>query len=262
MKETEVIESLTGVNARRKKSRIPAKLDFYQSATGLFLALFIFAHMFFEASILFGYNAMYDITKMFEGSFLFKESHPFIVSILAFVVFVIFILHALLAMRKFPINYRQYKTFKTNMYLINHDDTKLWFIQACTGFAMFFLGSIHLYTVMVQADKIGPFASSDRVVSDWFWPLYILLLFAVVLHAIIGVYRLCLKWGWFEGGDSKQTREKLKKFRNILTIFFLILGILTISTYIKIGITHKNHYGERYTPLSVTSTKIEQKVNK
>ena len=250
MNKAEIIESLTGVNGARKKSRIPAKLDFYQSATGLFLGLFMWAHMIFVSSILLGYDAMYDITKMFEGQFIFGEGKPILVSISVFIVFVIFIVHAGLAMRKFPINYRQYQKFKTNMYLIDHDDTKLWFIQAYTGFAMFFLGSVHLYTIMTHADKIGPYASSDRVVSDWFWPLYILLLLAVELHGAIGLYRLCVKWGWFDGDNPRETREKLKKAKKVVTIIFLTLGVLSLAAYIKIGISHRDKVGQRYTPTS------------
>ncbi len=94
-------------------------------------------------------------------------------------VFIIFIAHAGLAMRKFPIDYKQYKTFRTHMGAMGHEDTSLWFIQAYTGFAMFFLGSVHLYIMLTHPDQIGPYASADRVFSDWMWPLYILLLLAV-----------------------------------------------------------------------------------
>ena len=250
LEKADIIESLTGVNEERKKSRIPAKLDFYQSATGLFLALFICAHILFESSILFGKDTMYAVTKMFEGQFLFGEGKPIIISILAIFIFIIFILHAALAMRKFPINYRQYKMFKTNMNLMGHDDTKLWFIQAYTGFFMFFLGSVHLYIMIVYAGKIGPYASSDRVTSDWFWPLYFLLLTAVVFHAMIGLYRLCLKWGWFDGDNPRQTRVKLKKAKTIFITLYLLIGLLSLATYIKIGIAHKTNYGQRYTPVS------------
>ena len=42
MREDKIIESYAGVTPQRKKSKNPAKLDFWQSATGLFLALFMF----------------------------------------------------------------------------------------------------------------------------------------------------------------------------------------------------------------------------
>ena len=61
--------------ATPRKSLIPARLDFVQSATGLLLALFLWGHMFFVSSILVSEHAMWTITKMFEGYFLFGESH-------------------------------------------------------------------------------------------------------------------------------------------------------------------------------------------
>ncbi len=131
---------------------------------------------------------------------------------------------------------------------MGHEDTKLWFTQAFTGFAMFFLGSIHLYIIMTNSDAIGPYASADRVWSEWMWPLYILLLLAVEFHGTIGLYRLAVKWGWFDGKDPKATRAKLKTYKKALTWFFLILGFATLFAYMKIGMEHADNYGEKYQP--------------
>lgn len=243
---SDLIEGYLGITQNGKKSRWPAKLDYYQSATGLFLALFMWGHMLFVSSILISENFMYTITKMFEGSFIFGEGKPILVSIMVAIVFGIFILHAALALRKFPSTYKQYKVLKTHKTALKHGDTKLWFVQAYTGFLMFFLGSVHLYIIMTNADKIGPYASADRVVSDWMWPLYILLLLAVELHGSIGLYRLIVKWGWFDGKDAKATRKKAKKAKWIITIIFFILGFASLAAYIKIGIAHQDKYGQRY----------------
>ncbi len=249
-----LIEGYLGVSAEGKKSKLPAKLDYWQSATGLFLGLFMWGHMLFVSTILISKDFMYMITKIFEGSFIFgDEGKPIIVGILAFFIFFIFIVHAMLALRKFPSNYQQYKILKTHTIALKHDDTKLWFIQAFTGFAMFFLGSVHLYIIMSSPEKIGPYASADRIVSDFMWPLYILLLLAVELHGSIGLYRLAVKWGWFDGKDARQTRIKLKKAKWAATIFFLLLGFASLAAYIKIGIEHKDNYGERYKPESHVS---------
>ena len=64
-----------------RKSRLPARLDFVQSATGLVLALFMWGHMFFVSSILLGKDAMWTITKLFEGYFVFGRAYPGIVSV-------------------------------------------------------------------------------------------------------------------------------------------------------------------------------------
>jgi len=242
-----VVESLLGKTTQKKKSRIPAKLDFLQSATGLILAIFMIFHMLFVSTILISKDFMFSVTKAFELSFIFEggSSVPVFISIL--VVFILFIFHAFLAMRKFPISYREVLRLKTHSDLMNHGDTKLWIVQVVTGFALFFLGSVHLYIMLTNPGNIGPFASSDRVYSDYMWPLYIMLLVAVEFHGAIGLYRLSVKWGWFEGDNPKESRKQLKKAKWILSGVMLILGAATLISYMKIGAEHQANYGERYT---------------
>ena len=112
---SDLIEGFFGKSIDGKKSRVPAKLDYIQSATGLFLGLFMWGHMFFVASILVSENFMYEITRMFEGSFIFEEPKPIIVSFIVAFVFIVFIVHAGLAMRKFPANFRQWQVYRTQM---------------------------------------------------------------------------------------------------------------------------------------------------
>ncbi len=245
-----LIEGYIGKTVEGRKSRLPAKLDYLQSATGLFLALFMWAHMLLVSSILISEEFMYKITKLLEASFIFEGGNPLLVTIAAFVVFVIFIAHAGLGMRKLPGNFKQYQVMKAHAKHLKHDDTKLWFTQAGTGFAMFFLGSIHLYIMMTNSAEIGPYASADRVWSEWMWPLYILLLLAVELHGTIGLYRLSVKWGWFDGENPAENRKRLKKVKWGLTVFFLVLGFASLAAYMKIGMANveAGKVGERYTP--------------
>lgn len=247
---SDLIEGYLGKTEEGKKSRLPAKLDFMQSFTGGFLALFMWAHMMLVASILVSNDFMYTVTKLLEGSFIFEDGNPLLVSIVALVIFIIFIVHAGLGMRKLPSNFKQYQLIKAHSKSMKHDDTKLWFIQAFTGFTMFFLGSVHLYVIMTNSSNIGPYASADRVWSQYMWPLYILLLLAVEFHGTIGLYRLCVKWGWFDGDNPKQTRKTLKKIKWALTVFFLILGFASLAAYMKIGYENAKNgtVGKRYTP--------------
>lgn len=255
---SDLIEGYLGETVERKKSRMPAKLDYIQSATGLFLGLFMWGHMLLVSSILISKDFMYGVTKLLEASFIFDGGSPILVSIVAFVIFVIFITHAAMGMRKLPGSFKQYQVMKAHANNMDHEDTKLWFIQAFTGFAMFFLGSIHLYIIMTNSDAIGPYASADRVWSEWMWPLYILLLLAVEFHGTIGLYRLAVKWGWFDGKDPKAARIKLKKWKKALTYFFLILGFTTLAAYMKIGMDHADKVGEKYQP---TAQVMEYKMN-
>jgi len=70
---SKLIEGYLGITSDGKKSKLPAKLDFYQSATGLFLGLFMWGHMFFVSTILISKDFMHTITQMFEGAFLFED---------------------------------------------------------------------------------------------------------------------------------------------------------------------------------------------
>jgi fumarate reductase subunit C len=229
-------------------SRWPARLDLLQSGTGLALGLFMWVHMFFVASILLGKDAMWTVARFFEGYHLFGRPLPWLVSLLVAVVFALFIAHAWLALRKFPASYREYRTFREHMHGMRHGDTSLWLWQVLTGFALFFMASVHLYIMLTRPERIGPFESADRVWSDLMWPLYLVMLFAVEIHGGIGLYRLALKWGWFAGPDPAATRRRLRALKWALTAFFLVLGLATLAAYMKIGIEHAPHYGEPYVP--------------
>jgi fumarate reductase subunit C len=241
-----------GDPAMLRSSRWPARLDLLQSGSGLLLGLFMWGHMFFVSSILLGKDAMWTVTRLFEGYFFFGRSLYWLVSAAVAGVLMLLVLHALLAMRKFPINYRQVRSIRDHVRHMQHGDTTLWWWQVVTGFALFFLASVHLYVMLTRPDRIGPFESADRMWSEHFWPLYLVLLFAVELHGGIGLYRLAVKWGWFAGRDPDATRARLKTLKWMLTAFFLVLGLATLAAYVKIGIEHAPHAGERYVPAAPT----------
>ena len=228
--------------------RGPARADILQSLTGLLLVLFVWGHMFFESSILLGKDAMYWVTKMFEGEPVFGKPYPLLVSGVAAVIFTLIVLHAILALRKFPGSYRQYKQLNTHVGAMRHPDTTLWYVQVATGFALFFLASAHVLVVFLQPDNIGPYASSDRIWSGRFWILYALLLVAVDLHAGIGAYRLAMKWAPIPAAGSKRARRRLKFAMWAIIAFFLCLGSASLVTYMIIGRDHAPHAGERYVP--------------
>jgi fumarate reductase subunit C len=226
--------------------KTPAKLDFLQSASGLILAVFIMGHIIFEASILVSNEMMYKVTLMFEGYYFFGERYPGIISFLAASIFVIFILHAAIAIRKFPSSYKQYKIIKEHTIRMKHEDSSLWMIQVVTGFMMFFLGSVHLYIMMSEPSNIGPYASSSRIVDDLMGPLYFLLLFSVVTHAFIGLYRLALKWGFMEGKSTKISRRRFKILMRLMIVVYLLVGLSSLTKYTYIGLTHDFSDGVKY----------------
>lgn len=229
------IEGFLGKSVEGKKSRIPARLDLIQSGTGLFLGLFMWLHMLFVSTILISKDAFNAVVSLFELRFI--SDSPFMsycTFIVAVGVLIIFFVHACLGMRKFPINFRQWQIYRAHAKRMKHEDTTLWLIQACTGFIMFFLASAHLL-IIATSPELSADASSNRMFTHLMWLFYLVLLFSVELHGSIGLYRLCVKWGWFEGSDYKQTRAKLKKAKWVLSVFFIALGLLSMIAFLKIG---------------------------
>jgi len=223
-------------------------MDLAQSLSGLALGLFMWGHMLFVSSILLGKDVMWVVTKAFEGYFFFNRSYPALVSVAVGSIAALLVLHAFLAMRKFPANWRQYRAFNEQRRMLRHDDTSLWWLQVLTGFALFFLAFPHLYQMFMHPGAIGPYESGNRFWSGRWWPLYLLLLFAVELHGGIGLYRLAVKWGWPGGANPDVTRRRLKTLKWALTAFFLLLGLATFAAYMKIGYEQRERVGEVYTP--------------
>ena len=236
------------IESNQKKSRLPARLDFAQSATGLILGLFIAMHLLFDSSIIFGKTAFGFVSGMLELSFLSDTGHGFPIAVFfaVSVISILFITHALLGMRKFPNSYKQHRIMADQIIMTDHMETKLWYVQAVTGFIMFFAGSVHLYIMFANPGSIDPYLSADRVISNNMWLLYLILLICVVFHANIGLYRLCMKWGWFSGSDARKSRLKLQMLRNRVILFYLVIGVLGILAFSIIGMGHRDKAGERY----------------
>ena len=242
----------------RAHSPIPARLDLAQSLTGLALALFMWTHLILVSSILLGKDAMQFVTDLMEAKFLSGGEHgyPIFVTITGVAVSTLFIVHAAIALRKFPSSWAQHRELRDQMGILKHADTKYWYLQAVSGFVMFFLGSVHLYIMTTQPGSIGPYASADSFWTDVMWPLYLVLLFAVEIHAAVGMYRLAIKWGIFDGKNPVATRKRLKLAKNLLTVFFLTLGLLSFAAYMKIGYEHREHAGERYAAEKPAATEM------
>jgi succinate dehydrogenase subunit C len=248
MSESSEVLAGVGLADRPRKSHWPARMDVAQSASGLLLGLFMWGHMAFVSTILISNDAMWRVTKAFEGYYFFGRAFPQIVSVIVAIVSLLFMAHAFLALRKFPADYRQYRAFIGHKNLMRHPDTSLWWLQVVTGFLLFFLGPPHLYQMLMKPEGIGPYGSADRVWSGMWWPLYLVLLFCVELHGGVGLYRLVVKWGWLEGEDANRTRRLLTRLKWGITVFFLALGLLTLAAYMKIGYHHRDRVGEEYVP--------------
>jgi fumarate reductase subunit C len=237
------VETLVTLSDRRW----PAWLDLVQGLSGLLLVLFMWAHMFAVSSILLGKQAMYRVTKFFEGALFFDTPQPWLVSLVALAIFLIFVLHSVLAIRKFPDGYRQWRSWLEHMRGMRHEETTLWFLQVVTGLVLMFFATAHLLEIFVHPGDIGPHASAARIAGGG-WLLGLVLLFSVEVHAGIGVYRLIVKWGWLGLADTALHRQRLRKLVYALVAFFLILGLTTQLAYLRVASEAEVQAGLRYAP--------------
>ncbi|MES9905950.1 MAG: hypothetical protein ABW168_25155 [Sedimenticola sp.] len=86
--------------------------------------------------------------------------------------------------------------------------------------------------MLSQSELIGSYASADRVWSGRFWPLYLVVLFAVELHGVVGLYRLAVKWSPFGATDPLcccKPRSPLSAARWQSRDYFLRNRLLTLS---------------------------------
>jgi fumarate reductase subunit C len=226
-------------------TRGAAWLDLLQGASGAVLVLFMWLHMFLVSSILLGKDAMYTVTRALEGEFLFGRAYPALVSAVAVAILAVFLLHALVALWKMPGSYRQYRVFWGHSRGLGHSDTTLWLVQVITGLILMFTATIHLYEMIMHPSAIGPHASAARVVGGGMWLLDLVLMFAVEIHAGVGIYRLILKWDLF---GLTRRRAALRKLVTAIVVFYLVLGLATFSAYVKIGLEPEVRAGQRYLP--------------
>ena len=240
-------EKEKGRKMTNKINRWPQWFDLAQSITGILLVFFIGAHLVFESSILLGKDAMYQVARLFEGEHIFGKPYPILITLIALVIAFLIGMHAVLAIRKFPASYREYHLLNNHIRRFRHMDTLMWYLQVITGFILFFVIPVHLYQPIMHPADIGPYISSDRIWSGRMWPLYLVLLFVVLVHAGIGFYRLTIKWGLLPI-YKQPSRHKLRTIVLGITTLFFILGLLTLAKYMHIGAEHAPNAGERYLP--------------
>jgi fumarate reductase subunit C len=88
------------------------------------------------------------------------------------------------------------------------------------------MGSIHIWTVLTNL-PITAAKSAARVQSGFWLVFYMLLLPMIELHVGVGFYRIGVKWGVI----TRSNRPFYKRFENILTAIFILIGAVTLYTF-------------------------------
>jgi fumarate reductase subunit C len=222
------------------ESRRQVVYELISGASGLMLALFMWGHMFFVASILLGTRGFDWLAETLEITYV---AQPTVI-----IIFALFVIHAALAARKIPAQLRERRRFAhlakelrdsedrwtsvgEDAVLRPHVESWLWIWQVRTGMVMLILGSFHL--VLIGIDVFTPLfgerhgieaaTSMARTAGGLVW-VYGVLLLCVEFHAGIGLYRLAIKWGV----GARLGRATLFRIEKFLFWFFIGLGLLVL----------------------------------
>ncbi len=214
--------------------------ELISGTSGLFLALFMWGHMFFVASILLGTRGFDWLAEALEVTYV---AQPTVV-----IIFALFVVHAAMASRKIPAQLRERRRFAQLARELRdserqwttagkpdalkpHVESWLWIWQVRTGMVMLVLGSFHLILIGLDiftaqfGDRVGIEAATSmaRTAGGLVW-VYGVLLLCVEFHAGIGLYRLAIKWG----GGARLSRSALWRIEKFLFWFFLGLGLVVL----------------------------------
>jgi fumarate reductase subunit C len=198
--------------------RTAATLDFFQMMTGVALILFMWSHMILVASINLGAGAMNSLAKFLEDTYMAQTGGPLIAAI--------FLIHFVLAARKLPFRSTEQKAIWEHSQRLHHLDTWLWVVQAGTAMIILIMGSIHIWSVLTNL-PITAAKSAARIQGGYWLVFYMILLPMIELHVGIGFYRIGVKWGII----TRANRPFYKRFENVLTLIFLLIGAVTLYTF-------------------------------
>ncbi len=207
----------------RTPDRTSAYLDWLQMLTGAGLILFMWSHMILVASVNLGAGAMNTLAYFFEATYMAQVGGP--------IIGATFLLHFLLAARKVPFRVEQQSTIWKHTKMLHHLDTWLWLIQVFTAMVILIMGSIHMWTILTDL-PITAAKSAARIQGGFWLVFYLILLPMVELHVGIGFYRIAVKWGFIK----RKERKGFKKFENILTAVFILIGLITIVRFMTLPI--------------------------
>jgi fumarate reductase subunit C len=206
----------------RAPSGASAYLDGLQMLTGAGLILFMWSHMILVASVNLGPGAMNTIARFFEDTSMVQVGGP--------MIGLTFLLHFVLAARKVPFRVEQQSTIWKHSRMLRHTDTWLWLVQASTAMVILIMGSIHMWTVLTDL-PITAAKSAARIQGGFWLVFYLILLPMVELHVGIGFYRIAVKWGLI----GRKRRKGFKRFENILTGIFILIGLITIVRFMTLS---------------------------
>lgn len=204
-------------------------IDIAESVSGVLLVGFLWMHMLFVSTILFnrwGYHVFDTLSEGLDKYYLAQIGIP--------ATILLIIVHIFIAGRRAPLRLRDLRIAWRLTKGLNHLDTWIWVGQVITALLIGIFASMHLWTIM-STWPITALKSAHRVadpgtafwgqfkIAYYFW-FYVIFLIVGEYHAGFGLYRVLVKWGWFE-------RHKMGYALKGITVIIVALGIAALLTF-------------------------------
>lgn len=193
-------------------------VDLAESITGIILVGFLWTHMLFVATIMAGQHIFNTLSEALDIYYLSYVGIPFVIAVI--------LLHIFMAGRRAPLRLRDLRITWRHAKMIGHYDTWIWVGQVITALMIGILASIHIWVILSNW-PIRAITSAARVDSFYLW-FYVVLLIVGEYHAGFGLYRIFVKWGWF---NRHTTGYVLKA----ITLVIIVLGFGALYIFKQIG---------------------------
>ena len=202
-----------------KNPRWEALMELVELGTGLLLLAFLQFHLLAVSSIILGADAFNKDSHFLDEYYLSYLGIPLV--ILAILV------HGVAAMRKAPWRFEEARVVYQHSRRLTHLDTWLWVVQILTGGAVLILAAIHVWSTLITW-PIAAQTSALRVQGGYF-SFYLVLLAVTEIHAMAGLYRILVKWGWTH-------RSRFITYLVFLTAFFIALGFIALIFFYVLNV--------------------------
>ena len=202
-----------------KSPRWEALMELVELGTGLLLLVFLQFHLLAVSSIILGADAFNRDSQFLDEYYISYVGIPLV--ILAILV------HGVAAMRKAPWRFQEARVVYQHSRRLMHLDTWLWVVQIVTGGAVLILAAIHIWSTLLTW-PIAAKTSALRVQGGHF-TFYLVLLAVAEVHAMAGLYRILVKWGWWH-------RSCFINYLLFLTAFFVVLGLIALIFFFMLNV--------------------------
>ena len=202
-----------------KSPRWEAFMEMVELGTGLMLLGFLHFHLLAVSSIILGADAFNKDSQFLDEYYLSYIGIPLVI--------VAILVHGVAAMRKAPWRFLEARVVYQHSRRLTHLDTWLWVVQIVTGGAVLILGAIHIWSTLVTW-PIEAKTSALRVQGGHF-TFYLILLAVAEIHAIAGLYRILVKWGWWH-------RSKFINYLLFIAAFFVALGVIALIFFYVLNV--------------------------